>query len=62
MAYNNNKAGYENILLGVLILTFGFVVFDRLALSFLLCYSNSCVYMEALISGNVFSVKSKSPC
>ncbi|SDY34038.1 MFS transporter [Pseudomonas sp. NFIX28] len=35
MAYNNNKAGYENILLGVLFLTFGFVFFDRLALSFL---------------------------
>ncbi|PWY37704.1 MULTISPECIES: MFS transporter [unclassified Pseudomonas] len=35
MAYNNNKAGYENILLGVLFLTFGFVFFDRLALAFL---------------------------
>ncbi|OLF53629.1 MFS transporter [Pseudomonas chlororaphis] len=35
MAYNNNKASYENILLGVLFLTFGFVFFDRLALSFL---------------------------
>ncbi|MGE7955490.1 MFS transporter [Pseudomonas sp. NPDC089530] len=35
MAYNNNKAAYENILLGVLFLTFGFVFFDRLALSFL---------------------------
>ena len=35
MAYKNNKAGYENTLLGVLFLTFGFVFFDRLALSFL---------------------------
>lgn len=35
MANNNNKAGYENVLLGVLFLTFGFVFFDRLALSFL---------------------------
>ncbi|MEE4150098.1 MFS transporter [Pseudomonas viridiflava] len=35
MAYNNNKAGYENTLLCVLFLTFGFVFFDRLALSFL---------------------------
>lgn len=35
MAYKNNKAGYENTLLGVLFLAFGFVFFDRLALSFL---------------------------
>ncbi|WMN15239.1 MULTISPECIES: MFS transporter [Pseudomonas] len=35
MAYKNNKASYENTLLGVLFLTFGFVFFDRLALSFL---------------------------
>ena len=35
MAYKNNKAGYQNTLLGVLFLTFGFVFFDRLALSFL---------------------------
>ncbi len=35
MAQNNNKASYENTLLGVLFLTFGFVFFDRLALSFL---------------------------
>ncbi|WP_122609407.1 MFS transporter, partial [Pseudomonas viridiflava] len=31
----NNKASYENVLLFVLFLTFGFVFFDRLALSFL---------------------------
>ncbi|MCD7042567.1 MULTISPECIES: MFS transporter [Pseudomonas] len=35
MAHNNNKASYENVLLCVLFLTFGFVFFDRLALSFL---------------------------
>ncbi|QLG92772.1 MFS transporter [Pseudomonas yamanorum] len=35
MADNNNKAGYENTLLCVLFLTFGFVFFDRLALAFL---------------------------
>ncbi len=35
MAHNNNKASYENTLLCVLFLTFGFVFFDRLALSFL---------------------------
>ncbi|GAB7528612.1 MFS transporter [Pseudomonas sp. 3A(2025)] len=35
MAQNNNKASYENTLLCVLFLTFGFVFFDRLALSFL---------------------------
>ncbi len=35
MAHNNNSASYENVLLCVLFLTFGFVFFDRLALSFL---------------------------
>lgn len=35
MAHNNSNARYENVLLGVLFLTFGFVFFDRLALSFL---------------------------
>lgn len=35
MANNKKNASYENILLGVLFLTFGFVFFDRLALSFL---------------------------
>ncbi len=35
MAHNNSNARYENTLLGVLFLTFGFVFFDRLALSFL---------------------------
>ncbi|MGA8134086.1 MULTISPECIES: MFS transporter [unclassified Pseudomonas] len=35
MADNNNKAGYENTLLCVLFVTFGFVFFDRLALAFL---------------------------
>lgn len=35
MAHNNNKTSYENVLLCVLFLTFGFVFFDRLALSFL---------------------------
>ncbi|MDA8483716.1 MFS transporter [Pseudomonas resinovorans] len=35
MAHNNSNASYENVLLGVLFLTFGFVFFDRLALSFL---------------------------
>jgi len=35
MAHKNNKASYENTLLGVLFLTFGLVFFDRLALSFL---------------------------
>ncbi|MFL6878561.1 MFS transporter [Pseudomonas marginalis] len=35
MAHKNNKASYENVLLCVLFLTFGFVFFDRLALSFL---------------------------
>ncbi|MGC5703293.1 MFS transporter [Pseudomonas sp. NFXW11] len=35
MANKNNKARYENRLLAVLFLTFGFVFFDRLALSFL---------------------------
>jgi MFS family permease len=35
MAQNNNKTSYENVLLCVLFLTFGFVFFDRLALSFL---------------------------
>jgi MFS family permease len=32
---HNNKISYENVLLCVLFLTFGFVFFDRLALSFL---------------------------
>ena len=31
MAHNNNSASYENVLLCVLFLTFGFVFFDRLA-------------------------------
>jgi predicted MFS family arabinose efflux permease len=35
MAHKNNSASYENVLLCVLFLTFGFVFFDRLALSFL---------------------------
>lgn len=35
MAHRNSNARYENTLLGVLFLTFGFVFFDRLALSFL---------------------------
>lgn len=35
MAYKNNTARYENTLLCILFLTFGFVFFDRLALSFL---------------------------
>lgn len=35
MAYNKKFASYENVLLSVLFLTFGFVFFDRLALSFL---------------------------
>ena len=35
MAHNKKNASYENVLLGVLFLTFGFVFFDRLALSFL---------------------------
>jgi MFS family permease len=35
MTHKNNKASYENVLLCVLFLTFGFVFFDRLALSFL---------------------------
>ena len=38
MADNNNKAGYENTLLCVLFLTFGFVFFDRLALAFLFSF------------------------
>ena len=38
MAHKNNKASYENVLLCVLFLTFGFVFFDRLALSFLFPY------------------------
>ncbi|UCJ18503.1 MFS transporter [Pseudomonas sp. MM211] len=38
MAHNNKKASYENTLLCVLFLTFGFVFFDRLALSFLFPY------------------------
>ncbi|MFC5698436.1 MFS transporter [Pseudomonas sp. GCM10022186] len=38
MAHNNSNARYENVLLGVLFLTFGFVFFDRLALSFLFPY------------------------
>lgn len=35
MAHDKNNARYENVLLGVLFLSFGFVFFDRLALSFL---------------------------
>lgn len=35
MAHNKKSASYENVLLSVLFLTFGFVFFDRLALSFL---------------------------
>eukprot|EP01031_Cornospumella_fuschlensis_P006802 gene6802-8459_t len=35
MAPTTSNARYENVLLGVLFLTFGFVFFDRLALSFL---------------------------
>ncbi|MGG2396601.1 MFS transporter [Pseudomonas sp. SH1-B] len=35
MAPKNNSASYENVLLAVLFLAFGFVFFDRLALSFL---------------------------
>ncbi|KEA65055.1 Major facilitator family transporter [Marinobacterium lacunae] len=35
MVNNNKYSNYENILLSVLFLTFGFVFFDRLALSFL---------------------------
>lgn len=35
MAHNKKSASYENVLLCVLFLTFGFVFFDRLALSFL---------------------------
>ncbi|MFV3092046.1 MFS transporter [Pseudomonas sp. GW6] len=35
MAHKNNFASYENVLLCVLFLSFGFVFFDRLALSFL---------------------------
>lgn len=35
MAHSSNPASYENVLFCVLSLTFGFVSFDRLALSFL---------------------------
>lgn len=38
---DNNKIGYENTLLCVLFFTFGFVFFDRLALSFLFPYMSA---------------------
>lgn len=56
MADNNNKAGYENTLLCVLFLTFGFVFFDRLALSFLFPYMSAELHLSNSHLGMLSSI------